>query len=252
MIASALIHGGALLAVVGIVACARRPWRGGRGAHRHRIGLLAVVAGTGAALLGAGLPARETIVTRPRERLDAVMPRYLFHDRHARAIAATPIEVDRAIRAVTVDEIRFYRTLTWIRRLGRDGPESLIDPPSGVPILTLATRTGFQSLVDDPGREIVLRVAGPASPAARASSRHGAARRFTASAAGRASIAMNFRTVPDGRGGSLLSTETRMYAPGAATRRSLAVYWRVIHPGSALIRRGWLEAIRRRAEAASP
>jgi hypothetical protein len=37
--------------------------------------------------------------------------------------------------------------------------------------------------------------------------------------------------------------------PDADTRRSLTTYWRVILPGSALIRRGWLGAIRRRAEA---
>ena len=59
---------------------------------------------------------------------------------------------------------------------------------------------------------------------------------------------MNFRLVPDGRGGSVLSTETRVFAPDAGTRRELATYWRVIHPGSALIRRGWLDAIRQRAE----
>ena len=62
---------------------------------------------------------------------------------------------------------------------------------------------------------------------------------------------MNFRVIADGRGGSVLSTETRVYAPDAATRRELAAYWRVVHPGSALIRRAWLDAIRRRAEGAA-
>jgi len=49
-------------------------------------------------------------------------------------------------------------------------------------------------------------------------------------------------------GFSLLSTETRVYANDAASRRRFAVYWRLIYPGSALIRRMWLRAIARRAE----
>jgi hypothetical protein len=156
--------------------------------------------------------------------------------------------VDRAIRAVTADEIRFYRALTWIRRRGRRAPTSLIDAPRGEPLLTLATRTGFHLLADEPGREIVLGVAGPVSPAHADARRYGQ-RPFVASANGYASIVMNFRIDPNGRGGSMLSTETRVFAPDADTRRSLTTYWRVILPGSALIRRGRLAAIRRRADA---
>lgn len=248
MIASVLIYLGVLLTILGLAAlvfphrlCAR---------HGKTIGLFAALVGIGLGLLGVGMPARDTVVGQPRERLDAVMPRYQFHERHALAVAATPLAVDRAIRAVTADDIRFYRTLTWVRRLGRRGPESLINAPRGVSILALATRTGFHLLVDEPGREIVLGAAGPVSPSARAAARARAARPFVPSADGYASIAMNFRVVADGRGASVLSTETRVYAPDPSTRRGLTTYWRVIHPGSALIRRAWLDAIRRRAEGA--
>jgi len=116
-------------------------------------------------------------------------------------------------------------------------------------MLALATRTGFRVLADDPGREIVLGVAGPASSAARAATRTSGPHPFTPSAEGYASIAVAFRVEPDGRGGAIVSTETRVFAPDRPTRRRLATYWRLIYPGSALIRRGWLAAIRRRAEA---
>lgn len=48
--------------------------------------------------------------------------------------------------------------------------------------------------------------------------------------------------------GVRLRTQTRVDAtsPDAASR--FALYWRAIYPGSALIRRMWLAAIRRRAE----
>ena len=60
---------------------------------------------------------------------------------------------------------------------------------------------------------------------------------------------MNFLVTPDGRGGSIVTTETRVYANSDSARRRFAAYWRVIYPGSALIRRMWLRAIARRTAA---
>jgi len=59
---------------------------------------------------------------------------------------------------------------------------------------------------------------------------------------------MNFLVTANPRGGSDLSTETRVYANNASTTRQFAIYWRLIHPGSDIIRRMWLRAIKRRAE----
>ena len=250
MIPSTLLYSGALVTLLGLAALVlpRRLLR--RRARPSKAALSAVAIGVGLLTLGVAMPASERVVTRPINRLDAVLPRYLFHERHSIQVAAAPRDVDRAVRAVTADEIRFYRTLTWIRRLGRRGPESIIDPPSGVPILTVATRTGFQLLADEPGKEIVIGVAAPVSSSALAAARGTAPRPFIESAGGYVSIAMNFSIAADGQGGSLLSTETRVFAPDAETRRVFATYWRVIYPGSALIRLGWLDAIRRRAESA--
>ena len=61
-------------------------------------------------------------------------------------------------------------------------------------------------------------------------------------------VAMNFRLREEPGGWVRLSTETRVFALGSSALREFAVYWRSIYPGSALIRRMWLEAIRRRAE----
>jgi len=254
MIASVIIYLGALLAALGLVAVSLPRRLCGRRARTA--GLLAALVGLGLGLLGFGMPVREVIVWTPRERLDTLMPRYQFYERHAIAVAADPLAVDRAIRAVTADEIRLYRALTAVRRLGRRGPESLLDAPSGVPMLELATRTGFHLLADERGREIVLGaalpVSAPAQQAARAAVRGRGKRPYFIDVDGYATAVMNFRVTADGRGGSVASTETRVFAPDAVTRRRFARYWRTIYPGSALIRRGWLAAIRRRAEAATP
>jgi hypothetical protein len=63
---------------------------------------------------------------------------------------------------------------------------------------------------------------------------------------------MNFVVTPDGGNGSVVSTETRVFANSAPARRRFAVYWRVIYPGSAIIRRMWLRAIQRRATSSEP
>lgn len=203
------------------------------------------------AWVAVALPAAEHRVARPRSRLDAFLPRYQFGERHLVHVRAPPGAAYRAVRTVTADEIRGFRTLTWIRRFGRDGPESLLDAPPGVPIVDVATRTGFLALAEDPGRELVYGAPGPVTPAAREHlsrfSRDPSAFRALAEP-GFAKLAMNFRVAPDGRGGSVVSTETRVFATDAAARRRMAAYWRAIYPGSALIRRGWLAAIRRRAE----
>ena len=67
---------------------------------------------------------------------------------------------------------------------------------------------------------------------------------------GYAKVAMNFFVEPADRG-TWLTSETRVMTTDAISRRRFALYWRVIYPGSAYIRRSWLRAAKRRAEGAS-
>ena len=59
---------------------------------------------------------------------------------------------------------------------------------------------------------------------------------------------MNFRLQPLGSTRTRLTTETRVFATDATTRRLFAPYWRIIYPGSSIIRMMWLRAIKRKAE----
>ena len=71
-------------------------------------------------------------------------------------------------------------------------------------------------------------------------------------APGFAKATMSFLVEDTGDGTCTLQTETRVHATDGTARRRFAAYWRMIYPGSALIRRMWLRAIMRRAEEASP
>src|SRR5262249_37688667 len=114
------------------------------------------------------------------------------------------------------------------------------------PLLEAALHSGFLLLGEDPGREIVFgtvlcrRLPGLSKLSAPA---------FAAlSEPGFCKAVMDFRVAPEEGGVVRLTTETRVFALGDSARRKSAAYWRLIYPGSALIRREWLEAIRRRAE----
>lgn len=63
---------------------------------------------------------------------------------------------------------------------------------------------------------------------------------------------MDFTLEPQEDGRVRLRTETRVLHLGRGTARRFGLYWTVVQPGSALLRRAWLSAIRRRAESAAP
>jgi len=142
------------------------------------------------------------------------------------------------------DEIAFFGTLTWIRRGGRAQPPGILNAASSRPLLDVATDREFIWLSVEPPRELVLgiivgRPAGQRRPATPDLVR--------SPPPGFAVGTINFLVKPDGPHASLVSTETRVSAGSADARRRFAAYWRLIYPGSALIRREWLRAIERRA-----
>jgi hypothetical protein len=67
---------------------------------------------------------------------------------------------------------------------------------------------------------------------------------------GWAKLAVDLRAGPH-PDGALLETETRVYLTDAWARRRFAGYWLVVRPFSGLVRRLWLRAAKRRAEAES-
>lgn len=246
MIAVAVVYLGILIALLGLVAV-MRPLRA-IGLTSRSQGLAVLLAGLLLVVVGAVLPAPETRVASTAMRLDEFAPRYQFSERHTLRVQVPPEAAYQAVMAVTADEIRFFNALTWVRRLGRSGPESIMNAPGQRPLLEVATRTTFLELAEEPGGEVVVGALVAVPQAGQRPRNPEAFKEITA--AGFAKAAMNFRVESDGRGGSIVSTETRVFATDAATRRRFAAYWRVIYPGSALIRRSWLAAIRRRAERA--
>lgn len=238
MFGSFVVYSGLLAIFAGFFLCFRKRTRE-RGFALFAVGFLI-------ALAGFALPAPESRVDRATTRLDELMPRWQFSEHHTEHIAAPPDRVYEAIREVRAGEIALFRLLTWIRRCGRDLPENILNAGTERPILDVATSSGFIYLADDPPRELVV---GTVVIAPRQQTRRMLAPDVFRSplAPGYALAAMNFLVLPDGRGGSLVSTDTRVYANDDSSRRRFARYWRLIYPGSSLIRFMWLRAVEHRA-----
>jgi hypothetical protein len=224
--------------------------------------LAVMAAGLVVVMIGASLPAKEIRVAVPRTQLDQSVPAWQFNEFHSVRIAAPKEKVYTALKQVTADEILFFHTLIWLRRMGRPGPESILNPPPNMPLLEIATKTTFIVLAEEPNQEIVVGtlVGAPRGWRPQGERTPDAFKKLLASQQpGFALAAMNFRledceahaTQSNGPC-TLLTTETRIYATDAASRRAFARYWRVIYPGSSLIRRMWLRAVKKRVEAAKP
>jgi hypothetical protein len=214
----------------------------------RRIAAMAAAGGLLLLLVALLLPISENTVTAHTARLDDWMPRWQIGERHIIPIAAPPEKVFAAIHAVRADDIFLFRTLIAIRQCGQSGPESIMNAPEQKPILDVATQTTFVLLAEEPPREIVIGTVVAAPPQARASGRLTSELFQKKLPPGVALATMNFLVTPDDRGGSIVSTETRIYANSKAAARRFSIYWRVIHPGSDIIRRMWLRAIKQRAE----
>ena len=242
MIESAIVYAGLILAGAGAIFVLKPIRR--LGVRTRSRGFAIAVVGVGVAALGLFLPARESRVSRVTARLDAFTPAWQFHERHTLRIAAPPESAFDAIRRVTADEVRFFRTLTSIRRGGQALPPGILNP-GGQPLIDVALRGGFVMLAEDAPRELVIGTVVMAPPGTRGTLTPEVFQRVLPP--GFALAAMNFVVTPEDSGRSLISTETRVFANSPEAVRQFAVYWRIIYPGSAIIRRMWLDAIGRRA-----
>jgi hypothetical protein len=184
--------------------------------------------------------------------LDELLPEYQFNERHRILIHAPPERALEAVKQATPGEMPLVRTLFTVRSLPailarRQG----LPTEKTKPLYEQMPASGFLFLAEGPGREVVgseigqmWKPLGGSAPTIRD------ARQFVAfEEPGYAKVAMNFFVEPADRG-TRLTTETRIMTTDAVSRRRFALYWRVIYPGSALIRRSWLRAAKRRAEGA--
>lgn len=220
-----------------------------------RLAMAAAVLAAGYALWVLFWPLPAPVQAAGGAGLDVAMPVYHFNDIHHRAICAAPETILKAVEEVRISEIALAKAMFDLRQLRRS-PSTAAQRP----LLQAALAMNFVPLVEAPGAEIVYGTAGPfwkLRPGpdearrfrAQLADVRGAPERFAAlEVEGAAKAAIQFRIEPVlGRDCPDLVTETRIYCPRREDLRTFSRYWRVIYPGSALLRETWLAAIEKRA-----
>lgn len=219
------------------------------GIRNRKIAALVLLVGLVGASRVLDATALANYVTTPASRLDEFAPTYQFSERASIPVRASSGRVYEALQRVTAAEVPLYRTLAWIRRGGSHGPESVLNPPDGEPLVRVATRTSFLTLAEVPGREFVMGAVVMAPQGVRLAAGQTPESFTSLARPGFAKAVMSFTIEPQGPGWCLLRTETRVHATDPVSRDVFARYWRVITPGSLIIRHMWLRAIKVRAEA---
>jgi len=242
---SVLVYSGIVAFLGGLVSTLAPPrWFGF--ARRFHAPLAGALAGAVLFLAGCYWPVRAFDTPSPTTRLDAFMPEYDFHERHEILIQAPPDRVRAALDRVAWSDLGVMETLGRVRavamggssRGGRLSPTPIVDSVRN-------PRSGFFPLDDTP-REFVFGLAG--RPWENAAIRLTAAGFRSWAEPGSIKVAANFLIQDAGTDRSRVVTETRIVACDAAARTKMAHYWALIYPGSGLVRRSLLEAVRLRAE----
>ena len=244
---SVAVYAGAVLTLCGLV-CLVKPIRL-LGLRTRRAAAIACAAGL--VLVGVALswPAGTTRVAQRSGNLDDFLPEYSFSERHEVRVHASPEVTAAALQAVTFDDIGVYTALMRIRAAasGQFGRPAAL---GGANVLKTLRRpgSGFLLLRED-GKEVVMGMAGQPWASGRRPDVRTVEEYEAFQAPESVQVAFNLAVVDDGAGWSRIVTETRIRATDEAARRIMARYWRVIYPGSGMIRRMWLNAARDRAEA---
>ncbi|MBI3537125.1 MAG: hypothetical protein HY070_06180 [Chloroflexi bacterium] len=183
--------------------------------------------------------------------MDHIIPNCHHHEHHSILIHSSPARVWCALKELSPREVPVANLLFAIRALPARFIRGQIPRGfSNEPLLAQVTRASFSILAEEENQEIVLGAIGQFWRAAGGAwVKPKSAEHFVAfNDASFAKAAMNFRLTALAENKTRLETETRIICTGDLARKKFWWYWRIISPGSALIRVVWLRAIKKRAE----
>lgn len=172
--------------------------------------------------------------------LDRVLPEFDRGERHEIRVKGSVDQVSHAVEEVTFSDIRGFQTLMSLRARRR-----VTLPPRQVLATMTGPRGGFTQLARTNVEFVAGNIGRPWADARPMAVKN--AEEFRSFAVpGYAKIAFNMRVEAAEPGWCKVSTETRIRATDQAARSAFTRYWRVVYPGSALMRVMWLDAVERR------
>ena len=182
--------------------------------------------------------------------IDTFLPKYDYHEVHSANTSASPEATYVAAKELLPSDLS---PLVCLMLSIRELPAKLLCKPTlkkenERPFLTQLLGEEFMLLADS-NQEIVFgligqfwKLTGGASITLKEPQSY-----LDFNSTGYAKVAANLAFRAEGEN-TILSTETRIWAPDEKTRKKFAIYWGLISFGSGWIRIMWLNAIKRRAE----
>jgi hypothetical protein len=213
------------------------------GVNTRKRGLFVALAGVaiGAAALMWPVAGAPRLASGSTE-LDRIMPQFDRNERHEIRAQASCEVVRHAVEEVSFSDIRGFQTLMSLRAMRRVEAKprpvlaSMTGPGAGFALLA---RTDGEFVAGNVGRPWKNERPAPVRSAEEFRSFAGP---------GYAKVAFNMRVEPAEPGWCKVITETRVLATDADAREAFTRYWRVVYPGSALMRVLWLDAVQRRLQ----
>jgi hypothetical protein len=212
--------------------------------------LVALAAGVAVAAVALAWPPSVRRSAGPHKRIDDFLPEYQAAEHHEARTRAPLARVVAAVREARLADMPAAVVLIRIRSLA-DGPlqrSELVPGDGSLLDIMLRPGSGFLVLDESDPRDRVYGMAGAPWSSAPSPDVRDAATFHAFREPGNVRVAFDFQVVEEPGGVVRLSTETRILGTDQAAQRKFARYWRMVYPGSAIIRRVWLDAIVRRAE----
>lgn len=182
--------------------------------------------------------------------IDQYLPTYHFSEKHSITIRASKQSVFTAIQELTPAEISpIFKLLFFIRSIPpRLMKREYLGFDSKKPLLKQMQSKGFRIMEGSNSELLIgflLMYNNARNPIFDEQFNF---KEFNQAGTGK--VTANF-FIEEGEKQIELSTETRIYLCDSKTKMKFTLYWTIVYPGSALIRRIWLKAIKRKAEQSS-
>jgi hypothetical protein len=198
-------------------------------------------------------PATVHRIAAPDRALDRFLAEYQFREYHEARTRAPVARVEAALRAVSFADMPIAVFLMRVR--GIAGRQEVDDGRAfRRPILDVLETpgSGFLPLDTSNPHDLVYGLTGQPWRSAQPPPVRTPDQFLAFTRPGCIRVAFDLRIVEEGDGVVRVSTETRALGNDEDARRTFARYWRIIYPGSAIIRKVWLDAIVTRAERGVP
>jgi len=201
-------------------------------------------------------PVKKHYSPTSNQKIDDLMPDYAFNEIHEVEVKASPEKAKQVLQTTGVKDIPAARLLMKIRGIADDDVDMSDGAANNIAGSDTISTPDFNFFVVSPDEWITVMIL--KSVIITNNSHQPEPPEITSleqfmefNEPGYMKVAVNFRFIPNGNDNTILTTETRNYGITPKDSRTFGYYWRIIYPGSAIIRRVWLNTIKNRSEKSS-